>query len=270
MSESLVFSLLGAVQGLTEFLPISSTGHLILARDFLGVNGDFGLLEDAVLHLATALAVVVYFAKDILGLLKGSYQAVQNKVFNQESKTLLALIAGTIPAAGIGFLLESTIETTLRGTHVVAYGLIAGSIVFVLAERFSKKYIGQEKQPTIYKGIFIGIFQALALIPGMSRSGMVISAGLLSGFSRVEAARFGFLLSFPIIVGAGSVALLKVLEAGIGSQVINLNALLLGAVASFVFGLFAIHVLLALVKKIGLMPFVVYRIALAIIILMFL
>ena len=249
MGDYISLIILGVVQGLTEFLPISSTGHLILAREWFGFGGSFGLAEDAVLHLATAAAVLIYFWRDI---------------WSFDRKTILALVAGTVPAVIIGLLFESQIETVLRGSAVVAGGLILGSLIFLAAEHIGKRIV-DKKEVSIKNGLLIGCMQALALIPGMSRSGMTISGGLLLGLSRAEAARFGFLLSFPIILGAGGMKLVELTQAG-ALATIGLP-LLSGAAAAFLSGLLAIHFLISFLKTHSLMPFIVYRLALAAVIL---
>jgi undecaprenyl-diphosphatase len=252
MGDFFSFSILGLVQGLTEFLPVSSTGHLILVRAFFGISTDYGLAVDAVLQLATALAVIVYFWKDIFALVRLS-----------EKKLLLALIAGTIPAVILGLLLEHTMETVFRSATLVAYALLVGSAVMLAAELVSKKISTSDLTP--WKGFVIGLFQSLALVPGMSRSGMTISGGLFLGLSREAAARFGFLLSVPIILGSGAK---KLLDLGASGVLSSLGPeLLVGGVVAFVSGFAAIHVLLLIVRKYPLYVFIVYRVALAALIL---
>ncbi len=265
MADFSLFTLLGLIQGVTEFLPISSTGHLILVREWLGSTDSFGLAEDAVLHLATALAVLVYFKKDITALVLGSFSAVKGWKINRELKLAIALIIATIPAVAVGLSLEGYIESSLRGSVIVAIGLIVGSGVFLLAEYIGKK-ITEKKDITLRKSVALGVFQAFALLPGMSRSGMLISGGLLLGLSRYEAARFGFLLAFPIILGAGVLKLYELFETG---ALITLGApLLWGAIIAFLSGIAAIHTLLGFVRTHSLMPFVFYRLALASVILL--
>jgi undecaprenyl-diphosphatase len=253
MHDVVAFSILGLVQGLTEFLPVSSTGHLILAREVFGFSTDHGLAIDAVLQLATATAVAVYFFKDILNLLR-----------LKDRQLLYALIAGTIPAVILGLLLESEMATVFRSATLVAYALIAGSLVMLAAEFFSKR-IEQKKETGWVAGLVVGLFQSLALIPGMSRSGMTISGGLFMGLTREAAARFGFLLSVPIILGSGAK---KLLELGFDG---TLNAvgpdLLVGTAIAFASGLLAIHVLLLFVRTQPLYVFIVYRVVLAALIL---
>jgi undecaprenyl-diphosphatase len=256
---------LGVVQGLTEFLPVSSTGHLILAREWLGLNTDGGLAVDATLHLATALAVLLYFKRDLWKLFKTGFFMVSGKEVDTTQKTLFsALLIGTVPAVVLGIFLEDIVNTAFREIHLVAYALIAGSFLFMAAEWLSK----QNSPLTWQKGFLLGLFQALALIPGISRSGSVISGGLLLGLKREDAARFAFLLSFPIILGAGGKKFLELLMSdttgGIGMP------LFLAALAAFASGLVAIHFLITFLRTHTLYPFIVYRLILAAVILIFL
>lgn len=254
--------ILGAVQGITEFLPVSSTGHLIFIREIFGANGEFGLAVDAILHLATALAVLVYFRKDFLGLAKEAYSYVLGREVSRENRILLvSIILGTIPAVVMGVLLESSMDTIFRNINLVAYALIAGSILIYFADKFAK----QNKDLSISSGWKIGLFQVLALVPGMSRAGSTISGGLLLGLSREAAARFTFLLSFPIILGAGSKKALELNNAGVFME--SGIAILISAISAFVVGMFSIHYLLKFLKTHTLKVFVVYRLLLATLIL---
>jgi len=268
MNETISLILLGFVQGLTEFLPVSSTGHLILARQFFGFSGGLGLAEDAVLHLATALAVLVYFRKDIWVLVLGMLSALKKRLWNKEMTLITALAVGTVPAVIVGLWFENAIETVFRSSLVVAGALIVGSVIFLIAEYVHKKMCDSEKMVrdvSIGRGLIIGLFQVLALVPGMSRSGMTISGGMLLGLTRVEAARFAFLLSFPIILGAGGLKLFQLVGSGAGASIGV--PLALGALAAFASGMIAIHALITFLKTNTLMPFVVYRVLLAILIL---
>jgi len=253
--------ILGLVQGLTEFLPVSSTGHLILAREMLGLTTEYGLAVDATLHFATAFAVLIYFRKELWGILLEVLETFRGGVLTRQTKILLsALVLGTIPAVIAGLLLEDTMDTVFRSAELVAWVLIAGSGLFLLSEWVLKRY--EEKQElTIGKGVIIGCFQALALVPGMSRSGSTISGGMLLGLSREEAARFAFLLSLPIIIGAGSMKLLELGGAGLAQG--EWGMILLAAIAAFGSGVAAIHYLLRFLKNHSLMVFVVYRLLLA-------
>ncbi len=263
--------ILGTVQGLTEFLPISSTGHLIIVRDLLGLKMDYGLSFDAVLHFATAGAVFVYFSADFFGFIKNTWLWLRGSFVEKRDKQLIAaLLIGTIPAVLFGLALEKYIETTFRSVNFVAWGLIVGSILFLIAEYYSKKIAERgslEKNISVKNGLIIGFFQTLALVPGMSRSGATISGGLLLGLSREEATRFAFLLSFPIIVGAGSKS---VLDLGVGGVLSSIGPSLIAAIlAAFISGMFAIHFLLKYLKTHTLNVFVFYRLILAAVILIY-
>ena len=253
--------ILGLLQGLTEFLPVSSSGHLIIARELLGLQTDFGLGVDAILHFATALAVIIYFRKDLLELLIGLKNIVIGKEVEKQTRTLLwALAIGTIPAVVLGLLLESKIVTAFRAPELVAWILVLGSLLFAVAEKASSK-LSEKKELTVKKGVAVGFFQALAIFPGMSRSGATISGGMLMGLTREAAARLAFLLSLPIIIGAGSKKLLDL--GGAGLQQDEWFVILFGVLVAFASGLLCIHYLLRFLKKHTLHVFIVYRLVLA-------
>ncbi len=251
MIDSLSLGILGVVQGVTEFLPVSSSGHLILARDVFRFTTEYGLAIDAVLQLATALAVIVYFFKDLVAI-----------VTERKVALALALVVGTIPAVIAGIYLETSMETLFRSSELVAYALIVGSLIMLGAEYFAHE---RATQLSWREGLVVGLFQCLALVPGMSRSGMTIAGGMFLGLTRTEAARFGFLLAVPILLGSGLKKLVELGSAGILSEFGP--ALLTGFVASFISGLIAIYLLLAIVRRTPLTVFVVYRVALALLIL---
>ena len=250
--------ILGIVQGITEFLPVSSSGHLILARELFGLNSDFGLAVDAVLQLATILAVAIYFYRDFLALTKSSVRWVLGKTFPRDDRVMItAIVLGTIPVAVFGLLLEDLMETVFRNTSLVMMTLVAGSILFLFAERVAT----QDKELTVRKGVLIGLFQVLALVPGVSRSGSTISGGLILGMDRIKAAKFSFLLAFPIIFGSGMKKLLDLQEVG---ALRALGApLVLSFLTSFVVGLLSIHFLLRFLRQHSLKTFAVYRVVLA-------
>ncbi len=243
--------ILGAIQGLTEFIPVSSSGHLILAREILGLDSPGGLAFDAVLQLGTALAVLIYFFKDFVGLIKKPF--------------LIAVLAGTLPALFLGILLEDVMNTVFRNSLLVALALVAGSILFFAAERAAKQKTETIKTKQAW---WIGCFQALALIPGVSRSGATISGGLLLGLKREYAARFSFLLSLPIIAGSGLKKLLNIVSEG--GSTFEFAPLVAGFLMSFFVGLICIRWLLRYLKHHSLLPFVIYRLILAVLIIIFL
>lgn len=252
--------ILGVVQGITEFLPISSTGHLILTRDALGVHDAHALAFDALLHLATAAAVILYFRKDIWQLIHTCLRMFGRlPVDRRDAMLIYALIAGTVPAVILGLLLEDMMETTFRSPLLVAGVLVAGSALFAFAE-YCYRESSRRSEIGTGKGFKIGLFQSLALIPGVSRSGAAISGGMLLGLSRVEAARFAFLLAVPVILGAGAK---KFLELATLNTAIDWTPILVGSVAAFLVGLGAIHFMLTFVRRHTLWPFVWYRVILA-------
>jgi undecaprenyl-diphosphatase len=257
---------LGVVQGLTEFIPVSSSGHLVLVHEFFGSTTQ-DLSFDAILQLATVLAVFVYFRKEIIDLVVSFFKIIFRKSIESEKKTFtLAIISGTIPALVLGILLESKMETVFRAPFLVALALIAGSILMFVAEKYYEKRKSFVSTDTlsVKGGFIVGLFQALALIPGVSRSGATISGGIFSGLSRDAATRFSFLLSFPIIFGSG---LKKLIELGDTSSVGG--PLLLAFFLSFAVGIFAIHFLIKFLQHNSLKVFVWYRALLAIAILFF-
>ena len=244
--------LAGAVQGLTEFLPISSTGHLIIFEHVFGLSQDsFGLSFDASLHLGTLLAVIIFFYKDYLHALKSK-------------KLLLALVIGTIPAVAAGLLFENYINSDVRQLWVVGTTLILFSFVMLAADRIGKK-ISTITKINPKDALIIGIFQAIALIPGVSRSGSTISAGLFLGYTRQDAARFAFLLSGPIIAGAGGKKFLEVLSSPASRT--DIDFFLVGMLSSAVFGYLTIKYFLKYLALHNLNIFIVYRIIIGLILL---
>lgn len=264
MFEAAIFShiILGIVQGLTEFLPISSSGHLILVHQLLGSVGEADLAFDALLHFATATAIVVYFCRDILSLIIAAI-GIPRKMLARQSlfgneEIVLALIAGTIPAVILGLLLEDIMATAFRNPLLVAGTLVFGSVIMLIAEKHSG-YLSRFTTVSHgwKRGFIIGLFQSLALIPGTSRSGMTISAGMLFGMSRGESARFGFLLGVPLLLGAGAK---KALELGLGEITLSMMA---GTVTAFIVALLVIHLLLKFLQNNTLYVFIIYRVLLA-------
>lgn len=235
---------LGVLQGLTEFLPISSSGHLIILPNLLGWQTQ-PLVFDTTLHLGTSLALIVYFWKDLL------------KILTIERKLGYLIILGSIPAAILGFVFESLIENTFRSVFYVGIFLLLGTVVMLAAEQFGKWR--ENKEIDTRKSLIIGFFQALALLPGFSRSGATISGGMMLGLNRASAARFSFLLAIPVIVGAG---LFKAFDSWGTLQSVSSEALLAGFMSSFVVGILAIRFMLNFLRKRGLGVFIIYRILL--------
>ncbi|MFM2423924.1 MAG: undecaprenyl-diphosphatase [Candidatus Parcubacteria bacterium] len=255
--------ILGFIQGITEFLPISSSGHLVLANDFLGVLNGGSLAFDAILHLATATAIVCYFHKDLWVLLQAVLRRLSRLPVNDRDITMAAALAvGTVPAVIAGLLLEDIMATLFRNPLLVAGSLIAGSFLFVYAEWFYYNTVPQNTM-TWKKGLQVGLFQCLALVPGFSRSGATIAGGMLLGLSRSEAARFGFLLAVPLLLGAGAKKLLDLISSG---DVVAWGAVAAGAITAFLIGLLAIHFMISFVRRYSLWPFIWYRVMLALLV----
>jgi len=247
MFESII---LGIVQGLTEFLPVSSTAHLILLPWIFNWHGDVDTLTfDIALHGGTLLALLVCFYKDWIDLL------------SRKRKLLSYIIIGSIPAGIAGLLLNNFAEQYLRSPLLISIMLILVGFIMLAAEKICK-YRNQDSI-NLRDSIFIGIAQAFAIIPGVSRSGITISAGLFKGLQRDVAARFSFLLSTPIIAGA---LLLHIKKALTNNTEYDLQLFLWGFIASFLTGYIAIKFLLAFLKKYPLNIFVYYRFILAVVI----
>lgn len=247
---------LGFVQGTTEFLPISSTAHLILFPWFFGFK-DPGLTFDIALHLGTLLAILIYFRKERVDILKRS-----DLLGGRTSPGKLLLIA-TVPGILFGILFESWAETFFRTPSLIATALAFFGLLLWLVDSKSKRLndLNHLNKKTAF---FIGCWQALAIIPGVSRSGASITGGLLVGLKREEAVKFSFLLSAPIIAGSVIYEILKIPN----SQLLIPNyQLFLGILTSFVSGILSIKFLLKFIKKNSFYPFVVYRIILAVLIL---
>lgn len=252
--------LLGFVQGITEFVPVSSTGHLVLAHAILNIENTSSLAFDAVLQLATGLAVVVYFFDEIFILIQTVLRKLGKLPVNEKDLLVVkALAIGTIPAVILGLLLESYMENAFRNPILVAVVLILGSFFFMYAE-----YVYENSFHTgevdMASGFKIGLFQTLALIPGMSRSGATIAGAMLLGFNRSDAARFSFLLALPVIFGGGLKKLLELVSSHTEVEWIPLGA---GALVAFTVGICAIHFMITFVRKHTLWPFIWYRITLA-------
>lgn len=246
---------LGLVQGLTEFIPVSSSGHLVLLQKWLDVQNQ-GLTFDVALHIGTLLALLLYFHKDIRHLILG----ILGK--NEQRRLGLMLLAATVPAVISGVLLKDAAETTFRSERLVATNLIIVAFIMLLAEWYAKRV---EKKTELYsistmQAVIIGAAQAVAVVPGVSRSGSTITAGLFAGMDRVAATRFSFLLAIPITFGA----ILKVLLDGAAlTQIQNESGYFaMGIINALFSGLFAIRFLLRYLSKRSLSVFAYYRIAL--------
>ncbi len=249
---------LALIQGLTEFLPISSSAHLLLPTLLLGWP-DQGLAFDVAVHFGTLLAVVVYFRRDLIDLLAGGFASLASGRLDDHGRELLFLAIATIPALISGLLINDVMDS-LRTVPVLAATTIGFALLLAVADRYSR---GTRAAVGSWQAaLFIGCAQAIAPIPGTSRSGITITAGLFLGLSRQAAARFSFLLSIPIIAGA---ALLKTRELVTAGDAAPWGALLLGVAAAGVSAYLCIAAFLKLVERIGMLPFVVYRVLLGLV-----
>jgi len=259
---------LGIVQGLSEFLPISSTAHLRIVPELLGWS-DPGTEFSAVIQLGTLVAVLLFFRKDVVQLSSAALESLwhRNLFETPESKMAWSIAAGTIPVVVLGLGFKDFIKNEARELWVIGTALIVLAIFLYLAERLSSRN-RDIKQLSFLQIQLIGLTQALALIPGCSRSGSTIMGGLMVGLNREAAARFSFLLGLPAIFGSGLYELKELMEIGISSdQYINL---ILGILAAFVVGYLSIELLLRFLRNHGTLVFVIYRIVLGTGILIFL
>lgn len=248
---------LALVQGLTEFLPISSSAHLILVPVIAGWE-DQGLAFDVAVHVGTLAAVVFYFRTQLIKMSADWAVSVVQRRAVGDSLLAWAVILGTIPAGVAGILLNDYAETVFRSPIIIAATTIGFGLLLLYADKYGQR-VRDENSLGLYDIIFIGIAQALALIPGTSRSGITITAGLMLGLTREAAARFSFLLSIPIITAGG---LLKTKDLVEAAKPVDWNAILFGTVISGVTAYLCIHFFLKLLDRIGMMPFVIYRLLL--------
>jgi len=266
---------LALIQGLTEFLPISSSAHLILPAQLLGWE-DQGLVFDVAVHVGTLLAVVIYFRADIFQLISQwlrAYGGLKVEGNTQQAHVRLAwqIIVATLPAITAGLLFSDFIEAHLRSTLVIAITTIVFGLLLALADRKAKNNGLSADLPAILHlawpvAIAIGLAQAMALVPGTSRSGITITMAILLGLSKTDAARFSFLLSIPIILAAGAYESLKLISE---APVFDVTLLLVGVVVSALSAWCCIALFLKWIEKIGLMPFVWYRLLLGVVLFVF-
>lgn len=248
---------LAIVQGLTEFLPISSSGHLILIPALTGWS-DQGLVTDVMVHVGSLFAVLVYFRKDVAELMRGCIELLQRRITaRSQMATFIAL--ATVPALVFGaFLKFSGLSDHLRGVEIVAWNAVIFGILLYIADRFSPRIKVMEEM-NLKSAMIIGVAQAIALLPGVSRSGITITAARGLGFQRGEAARFSFLLGIPAISLAGAFTAMEAWQSGEGIPPDALWA----AFFTFFAALAAIAILMAVVKRTSFLVFVIYRLILA-------
>jgi len=248
---------LALLQGLTEFLPVSSSAHLILLPVLAGWE-DQGLAFDVAVHVGTLIAVVAFYRKDVAQIIVAWSRSVVGKGMTDDAKLAWYVVLGTIPVGLVGITLPEVVETVLRSPLVIA----GSTIVFAFLLWFAEKQAKEERTTiTLLDAVIIGLFQAVALIPGTSRSGITITAGLMTGLRREYAARFSFLLSIPVIALAGMVKGLELYKSAIPVQ---WDMISIGVCLSAVMAYLSIGWFLKLLDKIGMMPFVFYRLILGV------
>lgn len=253
--------ILGLVQGLTEFIPVSSSGHLVLLHHVFGVT-EAGLAFDVSLHIGTLMALLIFFYKEIVLLVNGLLGR------NNHKRLAWLIAAATVPAVVAGVLLQDRAETSFRSVNLVAINLILVAFLMIAAERYAKKHFDHKTalhKVTTKQALTVGLAQAVALVPGISRSGSTITAGIFSGMDRVAATRFSFLLAIPATSGA----ILKTMIDGGASELQNeIGIVLVGIITAFLSGLFAIKFLIHYLAKHNLNVFAYYRILLGLTVLL--
>ena len=268
--EILKAILLGIVEGITEWLPVSSTGHMILLDELvrLNVSDDFKEMFLVVIQLGAILAVPLMFWDKLYPFSKKKSKEENDKIL----RLWLKVIVGVIPAGVLGVLLDDFFDEHFYNFYVVAIALVVYGVGFILVERFKrgKEYRIKDVYDLSYKdALVIGAYQVLSLIPGTSRSGSTILGGMLSGVSRTAASEFSFFMAIPVMLGASLLKILKFILAGVTISGLEVALLLVGIAVSFAVSLFAIKFLMDFVKKHDFTPFGIYRIALGVLVLIY-
>lgn len=248
---------LALIQGITEFLPISSSAHLILPSQILGWP-DQGLAFDVAVHLGTLTAVVTWYRRDLLQMTRGSVQALQTRVINDDARLAGLVVLATVPAVAAGFLLKDLIETQFRAASVIVATTLGFGVLLGLADWFGRRHRNLAGLG-VWHALLVGLAQALALVPGTSRSGITMTAALMLGYRREAAARLSFLMSIPVILGA---ALLKLKDLVEQPGPVDWGILGLGFVVSALTAWLTILVFLRMLERVGMWPWVAYRLVL--------
>jgi undecaprenyl-diphosphatase len=252
---------LSLIQGITEFLPVSSSAHLILVP-LLAEWQDQGLAIDVAAHFGSLFAVVYYFRKDISRIIFAGINSIVKKEFSEiDSKLFWYLVVASIPVLISGFLLRDIVSNYLRDPLIIAAASIGFGLLLWYADVTGKR-IRQINSLSMRDAIIIGLAQALALVPGTSRSGITMTAALMLGLDRKSAARFSFLMAVPIILAAGSYESLKLIQM---DAVVDITNFMITAFLSAISALLSIHIFLKFLDKIGMLPFVIYRVVLGIV-----
>ncbi len=255
---------LALIQGLSEFLPISSSAHLLLPKELLGWS-DQGLAFDVVVHLGTLFAVVYYYRSNIKTLSGDFYHSLIDKKTVGESKLAWGVLLGTIPVGLVGLFFKDFIEANFRSIEVIAYATLLFGFLLAVADWVSKRNPSPRKSINWMDVLFVGVMQALALIPGTSRAGITITAGLLIGLSAQMSTRFAFLLSIPVITLS---AFLMLLELSHSAIEVDWIALVMAFIVAGISAYLTVVFFIKLLDKIGLIPFVVYRFVLGVLLLL--
>jgi undecaprenyl-diphosphatase len=255
-------AVLGLIQGLTEFLPISSNAHLRFAAAAFGW-GDPGAAYTAIIQIGTELAVVIYFARDIARIAGAWFASLFNRERRSDPDARMGwlVILGSVPIVVLGLLFKDKIETTFRDLRLIAIAMVAFSLVLYWADRAGRKKLELDEL-NARDGIIYGLAQSLALIPGVSRSGGTISAGLFMGYTRVAAARYSFLLAIPAVLGSGAYEAYKAFTGDVKGAQVDWPPTILSTVIAFGVGLAVIAWLLRYLTRGSFVPFVVYRVVL--------
>jgi len=253
--------ILAAIQGITEFLPISSSGHLILVPNFTGLR-DQGLMMDVAVHVGTLMAVMLYFWRDIFGMATASLrifrQMADHRKFDAEFWLFCKLIIATLPVILVGFYVNKYMGTNLRTLEIIGWTTLCFGVLLFSADKINMT-VRKMQHISFHGALFIGLMQAIALIPGTSRAGITMTAARFLGVERQDAARFSLLLSIPTIIGAGA---LKGYELSQSANTVLINDVLMLAGLSFLFALVAISLLMVWLRRASFTPFVIYRILL--------
>jgi undecaprenyl-diphosphatase UppP len=275
--------ILGLVQGLTEFLPVSSSAHIRIVGELIGTGADPGAAFTAIIQLGTEAAVLVYFWRDIVRIVKHWFLALFGRIPRDDPDARMGwlIIVGSIPIVILGLLFQTAIETTFRSLWIVATTLIVFAVILWIADTVGAK-TRRLKELTWGHGIIYGFAQSLALIPGVSRSGGTITAGLFMGYQRRAAARYSFLLALPAVFGSGFYELYKsikdpcvagsqaALDHACTPEVFNGAETLLATVVAFGVGLAVIAFFMGYISRRSFLPFVIYRIALGLLLIVLL
>lgn len=265
--------ILGVIQGLTEFLPISSSGHLLIAEKLMGTT--FDLSFDVFLHLGTALAIVIFFRKDLIVLIKDIpewFRMIARKQWKPWRQHLITqILLGSIPAGLIGLLVAETVETHLRLPIIVAINTIVFGVLLGVSDRMTHRFeqrkgvpagSGMQEGSTLSDAFFIGIAQILAFMPGVSRSGITMTTARFRGISRDHAARLSFLIGLPLVLVGGMKGLLDIAKDGMN---LPFGDAVVAGLASFGVGLLALRLLMVVIKARSFLPFMYYRIGLGVV-----